>query len=222
MYTLFAAPPDRDLEWQDAGVKGVQDFLSRVYRFVSAYADRVKAGLRGTIPAELAPEARRMRRVVHQTIKRLTDEFAGRWHFNTCVSSLMSLSNDLNALRDAIDSGAVPLPVVAEAQRALVLLLHPFAPYVAHELWETLGETGNLLREPWPEYDPVLAREEEIEYAVQINGKVRSRVLVAADSADAAVRERALGDEKVRATLDGKQVVKIVVVPGKLVNIVIR
>ncbi|MFB3915704.1 MAG: leucine--tRNA ligase [Terriglobales bacterium] len=220
VYTLFAAPPDRDLDWQDTGIRGAQDFLGRVYRFVTAYAQRQQGS--GTIPAELSAPARRMRRVVHQTIKRLTDEFSGRWHFNTCISSLMSLTNDLNLLRPEIDSGGIPAPVVAEALHSLVLLLHPFAPFLAHELWELLGERGNLLREPWPQYDPVLAREEEVEYAVQVNGKVRSRILVAADSPEELIRERALADDKVRATLNGKQVVKSIVVPGKLVNIVIR
>ncbi|MGI9101522.1 MAG: leucine--tRNA ligase [Terriglobales bacterium] len=222
MYTLFAAPPDRDLDWQDAGVKGVQDFLSRVFRFVTAYAQPSHAEWRAAVPAELSPEARRMQRRLHQTIKRISDEFAGRWHFNTCVSSLMSLVNEFYLLRPEIDRGLIPVPLLAQAQRALVLLLHPFAPYLAHELWETTGEKGNLLRQPWPQYDATLAREEEIEIAVQVNGKVRARLMVAADAAEEDVRQLALNDPKVLASMDGKKVVKAIVVPHKLVNIVVK
>jgi len=107
-------------------------------------------------------------------------------------------------------------------QRTLALLLAPFAPYLAHELWEMLGEKGSLLRTPWPKYDPVLAKEEEIEIPVQINGKLRSRIVVAADASENVVRERALADEKIQAALTGKQIVKRIVIPGKLVNIVVR
>ncbi len=220
LYTLFAAPPDRDLDWQDAGLRGVQDFLARAYRFFVSYADKAKSA--GAIPAELGPESRRMRRVLHQTIKRITDEFTGRWHFNTCVSALMSLMNEFNLLRPAIDSGVVPMSVVAEAQSSLALLLQPFAPYLAHELWEMIGEKGSLLKQSWPQFDPELAKEEEIEIAVQVNGKVRARLLVAAGTSDEDVRQLALKDPKVLGSMDGKQVVKAIVVPNKLVNIVVK
>ena len=113
-------------------------------------------------------------------------------------------------------------PAIKDANCTLALLLAPFAPYLAHELWEVLGERSNLLRAPWPEYDPALAKEEEIEIAVQVNGKLRARLRVAADSSEEALRQLALADEKVRASLDGKQVVKAIVVPGKLVNIVAK
>ncbi len=222
MYTLFAAPPDRDLDWQDAGVKGVQDFLARVYRFVAANAKPDAPEWRANVPAELPPEARRMQRRLHQTIKRISDEFSGRWHFNTCVSALMSLVNDFYLLRPEIERGLIPLPLLAEAQRNLVLLLHPFAPYLAHELWETLGEKGSLLRHAWPGYDAALAREEEVEIVVQVNGKIRARLLVSADAAEDDVRRLALNDPKVLALLDGRQIVKAIVVPHKLVNIVIK
>ncbi len=222
MYTLFAAPPDRDLDWQDAGVKGVQDFLARVYRFVTAYARPKDSQWSAAIGSELPPPARHMRRVVHQAMKRITDEFTGRWHFNTCVSTLMSLVNELHLLRPEIDRGTVPLSVIAEAQRALVLLLHPFAPYLAHELWGTIGGQGSLLRQSWPQYDPELAKEEEIEIAIQINGKVRSRLMIAATATEEDVRQLALNDPKVLSSLDGKKIVKAIVVPQKLVNIVVK
>jgi leucyl-tRNA synthetase len=117
---------------------------------------------------------------------------------------------------------AVPVPLLADIQRTLALLLAPFAPYLAHELWEMLGEKGSLLRASWPKHDPLLAKEEEIELPVQVNGKLRSRIVVPADASDEVVRERALSDEKIGSTIAGKQIVKVIVVPGKLVNIVVR
>jgi len=114
------------------------------------------------------------------------------------------------------------LKLLAEVQRDLVLLLAPFAPYLAHELWEMLGETGSLLRTPWPKYDPALAKEDEIEIPVQINGKLRSRIVVAADAPGDVIREHALSEAKIKAILDGKQIVNVIVVPAKLVNIVVR
>jgi leucyl-tRNA synthetase len=222
-YSLFAAPPDRDLDWQEAGVEGVHRFLGRVYRFVmrnaSAAFDR-DAKLPST--QELSPKVRQVQRKLHQTIKRVTDDFQGRWHFNTCVAAIMEFVNELYAAEDEISAGRFPAGLLADVQRNLVLLLEPFAPYLAAELWETLGEKDNLLRHPWPKYDPALAREDEVEYAVQVNGKLKARLSVPADSKEEVVRERALSDEKVKAALEGKQIVKLIVVPGKLVNIVVR
>ena len=156
----------------------------------------------------------------------MTQDFQGRWHFNTSIAALMELVNTINAA-PGIEQGTpgeqeLPAPLRRELARDLILLLAPFAPYLAHELWETLGEKGNLLRAPWPKYDPALAKEDEIEIPVQINGKLRSRLLVPAGANEEFVRERALADEKVRAAMNGKQVAKIILVPGKLVNIVIR
>ncbi len=222
MYTLFAAPPDRDLDWQDLGVKGVQDFLSRVYRFVAANAKPSAPGWRDAMPRDLSPEARRMQRRLHQAIKRISDEFSGRWHFNTCVSTLMSLVNEFYLLRPEIERGLIPMPLLAQAQRDLVLLLHPFAPYLAHELWETLGEKDDLLRHPWPKYDSALAKEEEVEIVVQVNGKIRARLKVSADAGEDQVRELALNDPKILLATEGKKVAMVKVVPHKLVNIVVK
>ena len=111
---------------------------------------------------------------------------------------------------------------MADAQRKLVLMLAPFAPYLAHELWEMLGETSDLLRAPWPQYDPALAKEEEVEIAIQVNGKIRSRIVVPADAEEAQVRELALADEKVKAAIAGKEIVKVLVVKGRLVNIAVK
>src|SRR5579864_4744931 len=234
LYVLFAAPPDRDLDWQDTGIEGIQRFLGRVYRFVvrNISAQRLLATSpspsSGIPPSEalqaksLQPAARAIQRKLHQTIKRVSDDFQGRWHFNTCISAIMELVNVLYGAEDAISRGSVPASFLAQVQRDLVLLLAPFAPYLAHELWEMLGEKENLLKAPWPRYEAELAKEEEIEIPVQINGKVRSRVVLPADANETFVLERALADEKVRSMIAGKAIVKKIYVPDKLVNIVVK
>ena len=215
--SLFAAPPDRDLDWQDSGVEGIQRFLGRVYRFV------VRNASAGSGPeTSLPPAARAIQRKMHQTIKRVSDDFQGRWHFNTCISAIMELVNVLYGAEEAIAQKAVPAPLLREVQRTLVLLLAPFAPFLVQELWEMLGEKGSLLKAAWPKYDAVLAKEEEIEIPVQINGKLRGRIVVSADASEATVVERALADEKVQAAIAGKQIVKKIYVPGKLLNIVVK
>ena len=224
LYTLFAAPPDRDLDWQDQGVEGV-------YRFSPPLSLRHRASgspRRRRVPRLRclhAPAGRRkVLRKLHQTIQRITDDFQGRWHFNTSVAAMMELLNACMVKQELFSaSSTAPKAFRAEVQRKLVLLLNPFAPYLAAELWSTLGEDPNaLLRDPWPHADPVLAKEDEVEIVVQFNGKVRSRLIVAHDAEDATVREAALQDEKVKEALDGKQIVKVIVVKNKLVNLVIK
>jgi leucyl-tRNA synthetase len=168
----------------------------------------------------LSAEARQIQRKLHQTIKRVSDDFQGRWHFNTSIAAIMELVNELYRVEDRITS--VPAPLLSDVQKSLVLLLAPFAPYLAHELWEMLGEQGSLLRAPWPRYDAELAKEEEIEIPVQVNGKLRGRITVPAGASDELVRERALADDKVKAAMAGKQIVKVIIVPAKLVNIVVK
>jgi leucyl-tRNA synthetase len=227
LYSLFAAPPDRDLHWQDTGIEGIQRFLGRVYRFVLRNAKPAQAEWNAAVPDDLSAEARAIRRKMHQTIKRVSDDFQGRWHFNACIAAIMEFVNELylmedRAGRDGAAGCTVPLSLLAEVQRNLVLLLAPFAPYLAHELWEMLGEQGSLLRAPWPKHDPALAKEEEIEIPVQINGKLRCVVTVPAGADEAFVRQRALENEKIKAAIAGKQIVKVIYVPGKLLNIVVR
>jgi leucyl-tRNA synthetase len=225
MYTLFATSPDRELDWQDEGVEGIQRFLSRVYRFAVRNTRPEHPAWNGPVPENLSPPARAVQRKLHQTIKRVSDDFQGRWHFNTCIAAIMELVNELYAVNVGAGGSpaqVVPLPLLRETQRTLALLLAPFAPYLAHELWEMLGEQTSLLRAPWPKYDPALAKEDEVEIPVQINGKLRSRIVVPADAPENDVRARAQADDKIGAMIAGKQIVKVIVVPGKLVNIVLR
>ena len=220
MYSLFAAPPDRDLDWQEDGVAGVSRFLGRVYRFAMKHAERPQAA--GAQPEERGATSQALLRRLHQTIRRITEDFGGRWHFNTDIAAIMELVNELTAAEPQIASGEVPDAVLGEILRTLTLLLAPFAPYLACELWEQIGETGSLLRAPWPKFDAALAKEEQIEIPVQINGKLRVVVRVDADASEEAVRDAALTDEKIAALLKGKEIVRVIIVPRKLVSIVVK
>jgi leucyl-tRNA synthetase len=223
MYSLFAAPPERDLDWQESGIEGIQRFLGRVYRFY--FRNPIKkssAPEHGKHSMTLSPEARAIQRKLHQTIKRVSNDFEGRWHFNTCISAIMELVNEIYGAEEARAAGVIPDSLIADVQRSIALLLAPMAPYLAHELWEMTGETSNLLKAPWPKYDAALAAEDEIEIPVQVNGKLRGLVVVPAEASEDQIKQAALADEKVGAALAGKQVVKVIVVPKKLVNIVVR
>jgi len=221
MYALFAAPPDRDLDWQEDGVAGVSRFLGRVWRLVVKYAPVARATHEGRVGTPDGTSLKLLRKL-HQTIAKITLDFEGRWHFNTCVAAIMELVNEVQAADAQLAAGEVAAQVVRELLRSVVLLLAPFAPYLAAELWAELGEQGNVLRAPWPESDAELAKEDELEIPVQINGKLVTVVRVAADADAKTIEATALADEKVRSRTAGKSVVKVIVVPGKLVNLVLR
>jgi leucyl-tRNA synthetase len=233
-YSLFAAPPDRDLDWQEDGVAGVSRFLARVWRLTTKYAplaregrveshpfctERGKDGAPADAPAGISLK---LLRKLHQTIAKITLDFEGRWHFNTCVAAIMELVNEIQAADAQLAAGEVPAPVVLELLRSLVLLLAPFAPHLVEELWEELGEQGSVLRAPWPESDAELAREDELEIPVQINGKLVTVVRVPVDADAKTIETAARAEEKVQSRIAGKTVVKVIVVPRKLVNLVVR
>jgi leucyl-tRNA synthetase len=222
LYTLFATAPDRELDWQDEGVEGIQRFLGRLYRVVTDSTELVVRAADLSAEDKRGPAARTLQRKLHQTIKRVSVDFQGRWHFNTSIAALMELNNLLSGIGPEISSGNIPREDVATTKRTIVLLLAPFAPFLAHELWEMLGEKGNLLKAPWPKYDPELAKEDEIEIPVQVNGKLRAVITVPAGSSEDTIRDVALADEKVVSSIAGKQIVKKIVVPGKLINLVVR
>ncbi|HEY0760678.1 MAG TPA: leucine--tRNA ligase [Acidisarcina sp.] len=223
MYALFAAPPDRDLDWQEDGVAGVSRFLAKVYRLVSKYSVRAKnAEFRPLTVREVSPAALKSLRKLHQTISKVTQDFGGRWHFNTSIAAIMELVNALMAAEPALGSDQATDLEVRHILQNLVLLLAPLAPYLAAELWEQLGNTDDLLRQPWPAFDAELAREDEVELPVQLNGKLKSVIRVAAGADEKTLSEAALADPKIKAAIEGKQIVKVVVVPGRAVNIVVK
>jgi leucyl-tRNA synthetase len=221
MYALFAAPPDRDLDWQEDGVAGISRFLGRVYRVVTRFAPVAAQAGSGSV-ASASGVSLALLRKLHQTIAKITQDFAGRWHFNTSIAAIMEFVNELTAAEAALGSGEVAPAVVAELLRSLVLLIAPFAPFLAAELWEELGQSSDVLKASWPVSNPVLAREDEIEIPVQINGKLRAVIRVAADADNGVIEGAALAHEKIIEWLVGKTPVKIIIVPGKLVNLVVK
>jgi leucyl-tRNA synthetase len=221
MYSLFAAPPDRDLDWQEDGVAGVSRFLAKVYRFVTRYAERARMDSTAA-SQDLSKTSQALLRKLHQTIRQITLDFDERWHFNTCIAALMKLMNELVAAEPEIEAGHVPGEVLAEILNPIVLLLAPFAPYLSAELWEQLGNEDGLLRHPWPKFDEALAREDEMEIPVQVNGKLRGVIRVPVDIDQEALRDAAMAEEKVKSFTAGKQIVKVILVPGKLVNLLVK
>jgi leucyl-tRNA synthetase len=215
VFELFATSPEREMDWTDSGANGAYSFISRVYRFVTRNAGQRAA--QTNAPAESTAADKKALRKLHQTLQQITDDFEGRWHFNTSIAALMGLMNVLTDLEKDLSA-----PAIAEILEKLTLMLEPFAPYLAEELWEEQGREGPVFRHAWPEYDPDLAREEEAEVVIQVNGKLRGRVNVAFGTPPEALEKLALGDTKVRQLLDGKQVMKVIVVPDKLINIVVK
>jgi leucyl-tRNA synthetase len=220
MYALFASPPDRDLDWQEDGVAGVSRFLARVYRFVVRHSELARSA--SPAAGEASPAATMLLRKLHQTIRKITQDFGGRWHFNTSIAAIMELVNELTAADAAIAEGKVAPATVASILESLVLMLGPFAPHLAAELWEQIGRRDGVLRHAWPKFDEALAREDEIEVPVQINGKLRSLIKVPVDASRETLEASARADEKVQSALAAKTVVKVIVVPGKLINFVVR
>lgn len=210
LYSLFAAPPDRDLEWQEDGVSGINRFLGRVYRFVTRNAESAGTG-------DLTDADRHAMRRLHQTVSKITNDFDFRWHFNTSIAALMELTNDLYQLEPSLSPAAL-----RDVCEKLTLLLAPFAPYLAQDLWEILGGNSPVFRQPWPKFDAELAKESLVEIPVQVNGKVRGHINVPLGTPKDELERLAKENEKVKPLLKGKQILKVVIVPDRLVNIVVK
>jgi leucyl-tRNA synthetase len=224
LFMLFAAPPEKDLDWRESGVEGASRFLNRVWRFVHTHAEDVRAAGR-VDPGALSEAGRGFRRIIHETIHRVTPDVEREFHFNTAISAIMELVNALHDFERASLDGVAReerAALLREAVETTLLLLGPVAPHITEALWATLGHGESLFRQRWPEADPGALRREEVEVVAQVDGKVRSRLTIDINASEAEVREKALADDKVRPWLDGRQVAKVVVVPRRLVNIVTR
>jgi leucyl-tRNA synthetase len=235
LYVMFVAPPEKEIEWSDAGLEGSWRFLSRVWRMADSLAETVGGeGIPSPGTLELNDAERALRRKTHETIRRVTADL-DRLHLNTPVSSMMELVNELYAFcgpsrsvpigEEAEEVGVIERPatiaVLKEAIEALVRLLSPFTPHMAEELWELLGHPEGIVSAGWPEFDAAVAKADQLVVPVQVNGKVRSRVTVPSDAGDDELREAALADPQIRPYLEGKTVKKVVVARGKLVSIVV-
>ncbi len=249
LFIMFAAPPERDLNWSDAGIEGAYRFVNRFYRmvmsalpayqharsllpvhmgnlagFMGALTEQeIADGLRKAEP-NLTPEDKELRRMIHATVKRITNDLHDRFAFNTAISGLMEMTNAIYAYRDKLDAEDWNLRtlVLAEAIQKAILIIAPFCPHLADELWSKLGYQESIHLHAWPDFDENVARAESVEIVLQINGKVRDRLEVPAGITAAEMEQVALASDKVKALIDGKQVVKVIPVPGKLVNIVVK
>jgi leucyl-tRNA synthetase len=209
LFVLFAAPPEKDMPWIEASVGGQRRFLERVWRFVTRNMDRAGDG-------DPAADKKALRKL-HQTIRKVTEDFNNRWHFNTSIAAMMELINELYDQEAGLSRAALN-----QILPDLVLLLGPFAPYLSEELWEQLGRKGPVFRQPWPKWDEELAKEDLLEIPVQVNGKLRTRISVPLGTSSAELEKCAVADPKVQPFIAGKQVLKVIVVPRKLVNVVVR
>ena len=228
LFSLFAAPPEKDLDWNDHGVEGASRFLNRVWRFVVGRLDelrRAPSRLGAVAPAPASEAGRAFRRQIHETIRRVTEDIERDVHFNTAVSAIMELVNALHAF-DATPGDAMVADeraaLLGEAVETTLLLLGPFCPHVTEELWAQLGHAESVFRQRWPEADPAALARREVTVVVQVDGKVRSRLTVEVDAAEAAVQRLARDDARVQPWVQGRDVERVVVVPNRLVNIVTR
>jgi leucyl-tRNA synthetase len=220
LFSLFAAPPERDLEWNAQGVEGSSRFLNRVYRLIQKHISCFSSDL-NTDVSTLDTKSSTLYRKTHQTIGRVTDSIESNFHFNTAISAVMELVNQISIASTDTSKTSLDPCVLKFSLETCLRLLFPMVPHFCEEMWETTGHTAVLDDTPWPDFDPAAAREQEITVVVQVNGKVRSRIQVAADIDSPLMEKLALEDERTNRFLEGKKPKKIIVVKGKLVNIVV-
>jgi leucyl-tRNA synthetase len=235
LYVMFVAPPEKEVEWSDAGLEGSARFLMRVWRLVDRWAETIGGEGIPECGADCTEAEKALRRKTHDTIRRVTSDIEDRMHLNTAVSSLMELVNELYSFsegtvhggpgRGDIPAGSVErtqtIAVLREAIDALVLMISPFAPHMAEELWHNLGHVDGLMKAKWPSFDPEVAKADEVVVPVQVNGKLRGRVNAPTDASEDRLRELALADPAVRSYTDGKTIRKVVIAKGPLVSVVV-
>ncbi|MGB6410304.1 MAG: leucine--tRNA ligase [Candidatus Deferrimicrobiaceae bacterium] len=218
LFSLFASPPEKDLDWSEQGVEGAYRFLGRVFRLL---AHRRVAVSRAEGSWDESATTRQIRRVTHRTLKKVTGDVEERFHFNTALSAIMEMVNSLYLVEDAAWESPGTAPALREAVTILLLMLSPFAPHLSEELWEGIGKKDLVSTQPWPSFDEEVARAEEILVVVQINGKLRSRITVDAGATEEEIRSMVLADPRVLEYTEGKKIRKMVYVPKKLVSIVV-
>jgi leucyl-tRNA synthetase len=220
LYTLFAAPPEKDLEWSEESIEGSWRFLNRVYRLIERHGNAVRGVKDAKVDATAASLKERMLlRKVHQTLRRVTSDFETRWHFNSAIALIMELTNDIYG-QEPLEQGVRP-EVRKEVLEMLTLMLAPMTPHLAEELWEMMGHTDGLWKTGWPSFNQELAREDEVEIPVQVNGRVRGKLKVAVGAAEADVVRQALALPAIALHVNGKRVVKQIYVPNKMLNLVV-
>jgi len=222
IFCLFAAPPEKDLEWSDQGVDGAFRFLGRVWRIVVDYLDDIRGVEPFDSGEKIEGDLKELRKKTHQTIKKVTTDIENRFHFNTAISAVMELVNTLYQTERPEKNDRKALSVIRETVESIITLLSPIVPHITEELWEMIGRSGGLSETGWPVFDEAVVAEEKITIVIQVNGKVRSRILIDADETDEKIKELALNNEKIKQFTGNKDIVKEIYVPKKLVNIVVK
>lgn len=221
LFTLFAAPPEKDLEWNDQGVEGAYRFLTRLWRFVFQNSPALVSSTANADSEHLSPDQREVLRIIHRTIQRVTTDIETRFHFNTAIAAVMELFNAVISYAKDGARSSHELRIIKTALETIIILLYPFVPHVASELWESLGQRVPLDNIAWPNYSEEALEEEKLLIIVQVNGKVRSKITVPADASSESIRTEALADPRVKAFLSGKEIQKVIEVPRRLINIVL-
>lgn len=219
LFILFASPPERDLEWSDQGVEGCYRFLNRVWRLVQDYRHYFNEE-----PAEIKPDSfnpidKELYYKIHATVKKVSEDIEERFNFNTAISAIMELCNQLNSYRESPDKNAA---LIKLAIKNLLILLSPFSPHICEELWEMTGHTESVHHQPWPQYDPQALILDEVEMVIQISGKVKERIKVPLNTSREDLEQIALNNNKIMALTEDRKIIKIIVVPNKLINIVVN
>jgi leucyl-tRNA synthetase len=222
LYTLFIGPPEKDAEWSDSGIEGAIRFLRKLWRRV--YDNQsILNDARNTecVLDEMKGNERDLFRKMHETIEHVTRDMEGAFHFNAAIAQIMELANAIDAAKINSDSTDQQKAVYRKAVETVVLLISPFTPHIAEELWEILGYEPSILNAAWPVVDKDALVRDEIQYVIQINGKVKGRIMLPADSDREAIEKIAMEDDTTKKNIEGKTVRKVIVVPGRLVNIVV-
>ncbi|MDR4509329.1 MAG: leucine--tRNA ligase [Candidatus Brocadiaceae bacterium] len=226
LYTLFIGPPQKDAEWNDRGVVGASRFLNRLWQKIVEYDD-VYSKVRH-IPIDmqkLSPEAKALYRQTNQTVKKVTEYLETSWHFNTAIASVMELLNNVDSINVVVPKTAeeeIVFNVFRHTMETILLLMAPLTPHICEELWQITGHEPSIFHTPWPAYDKNAIQEEKVEIVIQVNSKVRSHISVAIDVSDEELKKRALDDERIITCINGKKVVKAIIIPKKLVNFVVK
>lgn len=222
LFELFAGPPEKDLEWSDQGVEGAYRFLARLWRFTFQHHQALIAARSDFSQSDLPGDLRDLCRLIHRTIKKVTEDIESRFHFNTAIAAIMELFNALSVSVQDESKLEIGMPVIKAGLETIITMLYPFVPHITSELWESLDHRDRLDAMTWPQYSEAALEEEKLLIVVQVNGKVRGKITVSADMEQSRIESEALQDQRVRIFLDGKTVQKVIHVPRRLVNIVVE
>jgi leucyl-tRNA synthetase len=222
LFILFASPPEKDLEWSDKGVEGADRFLNRVWRFVTENLELIKNEEAEVDAENLDKDAKTLYRTVHASIKKVSEDIGQRLNFNTAISAIMELTNEVYSYLNDRSAEEINSALIKTTAENIVLLLAPFAPFITEELWQHLGHEENVHQAQWPDYSEEALKKDEITIVIQVNGKVRDKIDVPADASEETVKEKALEAENTQSYLEDGNLIKTIYIPKKLVNLVIQ